>query len=332
MDKKRIRAILFFLAGLVLFWYVYRDLELEDLWDQMGRLKWWWIGVSLAINLFSHLIKALRWRQLIVPLGHHPGLMLLYLSNLVLAFTNLIIPRGGEIARLGVVNRFEQIPFSKLLGTALTERLTDVVVLFLLAVILVVWQYDNFLQIMGGGAMNGGVFPWKVLLIAGIVLIAIAGLYLVVRYATIFRKLRARLLVFWREMTEGFSTLARVNRKGLYLFYSLFQFALWLMMLYVIFFAFPPTAQLSMEAAAFTFGLSTLAFLLPVQAGIGAWHFVVIQSLVLFGIDEDPARVFALIAHSSTMLIHLVTGAVALAVLPLVAGPETGLDTTDGDS
>ena len=321
MDKKKIRAILFFIAGLALFWVVYRDLELEELWDQLGRLQWWWIGVSLAINLFSHLVKALRWRQLIVPLGHRPGLSVLYLSNLVLAFTNLVIPRGGEIARLGVVNRFERIPFSKLLGTALTERLTDVVVLFTLATILVMWQYDHFLQILGGGVIDGAAFPWKALLSAVIVLVVLVLLFLLVRYARIFSKLRERLLVFWREMTEGFSTLARVNRKGLYVFYSLFQFVLWFMMLYVIFFAFPPTSRLSMEAAAFTFGLSTLAFLLPVQAGIGAWHFVVIQALMLFGIGEDPARVFALIAHSSTMLIHLVTGAVAFILLPLAAGP-----------
>jgi glycosyltransferase 2 family protein len=319
MDKKKIRAILFFAVGVVLFWYVYRDLDLEELWEQMGQLKWWWIGVSVAINLFSHVIKALRWKQLITPLDRHPRLRVLFLSNLVLAFTNLIIPRGGEIARLGVVNRFEKIPFSKLLGTALAERLTDLVVLLILAAVLIVWQNDHFRQILGERPTEEAVFPWKILFSVIILLSLMLISFLVYRHARIFGRLREKLRSFWQEMAEGFNCLRRIDFKGLFIFYSLFQYALWLMMLYVLFFAFPPTSELSMEAAVFTFGISTLAFLLPVQAGIGAWHFVVIQALLLFGIKEENAIIFALIAHSSTMLIHLVTGAIAMVVLPLVA-------------
>jgi glycosyltransferase 2 family protein len=319
MDKKKIRAIIFFAAGITLFWYVYRDQDLEDLWEQMGQLKWWWIGVSVAINLFSHVIKALRWKQLITPLDRYPRLRVLFLSNLVLAFTNLIIPRGGEIARLGVVNRFERISFSRLLGTALAERLTDLVVLLLLATALIIWQNDHFRQILGERITEEAEFPWKILYIVIIVLTLTLISYLVFRHARIFGRLREKLRLFWNEMAEGFNSLRRIDLKGLFIFYSLFQYALWLMMLYVLFFAFPPTSELSMEAAVFTFGLSTLAFLLPVQAGIGAWHFIVIQALMLFGVKEDNASVFALIAHSSTMLIHLVTGAIAMLVLPLVA-------------
>ena len=132
------------------------------------------------------------------------------------------------------------------------------------------------------------------------------------------KKLRKRLRKFWTELGEGFGTIARIKGVPLYIFYSLFQYVLWFFMLYVIFFAFPPTGHLGLSAAAFTFGLSTMAFILPVQAGIGAWHFVVIQGLLIFGIDESTGQIFALIAHSFTLMIHLVTGSLALIILPLV--------------
>jgi len=99
--KKKVRAILFFIVGAGLFWFVYRDLELDELRDHLNRLKWWWIGVSVLLNLLSQLIKAFRWRMLITPLGYAPGMGNLFLSNLVLAFTNLIIPRGGNLPGWG---------------------------------------------------------------------------------------------------------------------------------------------------------------------------------------------------------------------------------------
>jgi hypothetical protein len=88
-------------------------------------------------------------------------------------------------------------------------------------------------------------------------------------------------------------------------------------MLYVLFLAYPPTQHLSFKAAAFTFGLATLAFLLPIQAGMGAWHFVVIQCLILFGVESGVGKIFALMAHSATNHIYLITGTIAFALLPI---------------
>ncbi len=99
---------------------------------------------------------------------------------------------------------------------------------------------------------------------------------------------------------------------------SISIYAIWLIMLYVLFFAFPATQQLSFKAAAFTFGLATMAFLLPIQSGMGAWHFVVIQSLLLFGVDVESGKAFSLVAHAATNLIYIPIGLIAFALLPLV--------------
>jgi nitrate/nitrite transporter NarK len=86
----------------------------------------------------------------------------------------------------------------------------------------------------------------------------------------------------------------------------------------VLFLAYSPTQNLSIETAVFTFGIAAIAFLLPIQAGMGAWHFVVIQCLLLFGVGVDDGKVFALIAHSATNHIYLIVGIIALALLPIV--------------
>ena len=86
----------------------------------------------------------------------------------------------------------------------------------------------------------------------------------------------------------------------------------------MLFLAYPPTQHLSFETAAITFGFAGLAFLLPIQAGMGAWHFVVIQCLLLFGVEANDGKVFALMAHSATNHVYLIIGIIALALLPIV--------------
>jgi hypothetical protein len=93
-------------------------------------------------------------------------------------------------------------------------------------------------------------------------------------------------------------------------------------MLYVVFFAYEPTSHLSFWMAVITFAISSFAFILPIQAGIGAWHFLVIQSLFLFGIDKDTGAVFALISHTFTNLIFLAVGTLAFILLPIINNKE----------
>ena len=40
-------------------------------------------------------------------------------------FANLAIPRMGEFTRCGVVSKYEHVPFPKLLGTVVAERVID---------------------------------------------------------------------------------------------------------------------------------------------------------------------------------------------------------------
>ncbi len=319
MDRKKIQALIFFAIGIALFWFVYRDLDLQTVREHLHRIQWPWIIASIMINLASQWIKALRWNYLIMPLEHKPGMFNLFLSNLVLAFVNLVIPRGGEIARLGVIRRFEGIPLTKLLGTAITERLTDLLVLAAITIALIIWQLDEIRLLL----QSAGIDPeaghiWSTLLIiigvAGIVILA----YRIIQRRGRSKPLAERLRTMKEEVSEGITTFGKVKHKAVYLILSVLQYGFWLIMLYVIFFAYPPTSSLSLKAAAFTFGLSTLAFLLPVQGGIGAWHFMVAQALMQFGIDEPTGKIFALIAHSFTMLINLVTGGIAFVILPLV--------------
>ena len=55
---------------------------------------------------------------------------------------NLAVPRLGELSRCGVTARYEKVPFNKLLGTVIAERVADFIILILITVSVVFIQFE----------------------------------------------------------------------------------------------------------------------------------------------------------------------------------------------
>ena len=87
---------------------------------------------------------------------------------------------------------------------------------------------------------------------------------------------------------------------------------------YITFYAFDFTADLGITVGLIAFTMSSIAVAVPVQGGIGPWHFMVIASLMCFGVRETDAAAFALVVHTvQTVWLALtgVSGVIAFAVM-----------------
>lgn len=317
MDKKTlIRSILFLLIGIAIFWWVFRGTDWNNLVQEFRKVEWIWIMVSLVLNLLALTIRAFRWKALFIPMQYNPHTFNLFLGNVVMAFTNQVIPRGGEIARLGVVNKTDRVPFAKLFGTVLVERLTDLVILFMIFIALIVWKFDLFQKILQLPQVSlDNLDLQKALVIAGIaIFIILTGIIAINRF-NLLARFKGKIRQFRDDVKEGFTSLRHVQNKTLYFSLSVAIYITSFFMFYFLFFALPATSGLSFSAAVFTFGVATLAFLLPIQAGLGAWHFLVIQCLLLFGIESETGKAFSLIAHAATNLVNIPLGAIAFGIL-----------------
>ena len=132
---KAIKIILFLSVGIFLFWLVYRDMDFSEVIETLPKFNYWWLTLALAVQMLSHVSRAIRWNLLIQPLGYNPRKINTFLSVMIMYLMNFAIPRSGEVSRCGVLSQYEKIPFSKLLGTMILERLFDVIMMFLLAFI-----------------------------------------------------------------------------------------------------------------------------------------------------------------------------------------------------
>ena len=121
--KQVIKFFAFLLVTVFLFWLVYRDQDFDDLMKVLrDDVDYTWIWVAIVFGLLSHVSRSLRWQMLTKSMGYRISFMNSFMGVMIGYFANMAIPRMGEFTRCGVVSKYENVPFSKLLGTVVTER------------------------------------------------------------------------------------------------------------------------------------------------------------------------------------------------------------------
>lgn len=316
-NKKLITGTIFFIIGIGLFWYVYQDINIQSIKDALKELKYIWILLSVILGLLSTFVRALRWKILIESIGYKPKTINLFLSVQILYFINLVIPRGGEIARCGMIAKYEKIPFAKLLGTVFIERLTDFIAFIIIFIGVFFLQLSLVKEIFSILKISPSSFQSKIL-IFGLVVILFILFYWIFKKIGLLNKFQNKINKIKEEIIEGIKSVMMIEKKWTYIFLTFLIFLLWLLMLYVVFFAYPPTFEMPLSAAVFTYTIGTFAFLLPIQAGIGVWHFLVSECLYLFGLNKEAGKMFALVAHTFTNLVYLIFGTIGFIIIPLI--------------
>ena len=317
----KILKFLGFLAiGGFIFWLIYKDQDIGRIRQVLRNdVNYFWIFISLVIGLLSHISRTIRWGLMIKPISHKPRFINTFLSVMIGYLMNMAIPRMGEISRCGVLARHEKISFTKLLGTVVAERAVDMVSLLVLLLVVVISQFAQVLRFLGDNpeiASKLEAVATSPILIIGFAVLLIAAFIFrkAMKHTLLWRKAGAMLL----NLKEGFVSIRSIDRKGWFIFHSIAIWMLYYLMLYAVFFAFRFTADLGPVAALTTFVLASFGMVAPVQGGIGAWHFMAIESLALYGVANENAVIFAFVAHASMTTMIIILGIISLLVLPFI--------------
>ncbi|MCK4662944.1 MAG: flippase-like domain-containing protein [Bacteroidales bacterium] len=326
MKKKIINIIkftLFFLVGIILFWLVYRDQNFKDILNELKKLNYWWVSLTLVFALLSHLSRALRWNLLIQSLGHKSNILNTFLSIMVMYLANLALPRMGEFTRCAIINRYEKISLPKLLGTVILERIIDFIVLVLLFFIVIITQFHVVIKFIKNNPELSHKFDnlfssEKILFITGTILVLLIIIFLLfknhIKTSWIYRKIAGFII----QIFDGIKTIRNMKNAKIFIFHTIFIYAMYYLMTYVFFWSFLPTANLSLIAGLSTLVIGSFGMVAPVQGGIGAYHFMVMETLFIYGISRTNGKIFALVQHGSINLMLIVVGFICLILLPVV--------------
>ncbi len=269
----------------------------------------------MAVTAFiSHLIRAERWKMLLVPTGNHVKLSNSFLSLMIGYLVNLAIPRGGEVSRCYNLYKLENTPVEVSFGTVILERIADVLCLLIVILIAFIVEWDklvSFLTSLGIGSTSGTsgfhVPSWIILVLA-------LGLLGVGIGAYFFRK-NERLLKIILGFKEGLLSVFQLQNKWLFAFYSGVIWLLYYLMSYWVIMAFESTANLGFGAVLAVFALGAIAMAAPLPGGAGSYHVIVPSGLYyLYQLPKEEAIIFVFIFHAWQTLIMIVGGVVSLII------------------
>ena len=325
MNKRRLITTLkvttpFFLGGAILYW-MFRNFDFKSMERVLcEEMNWWWMLLSFPFGILAQAFRGWRWKQALEPVGENPRTSTTIYSIFISYASSLAVPRIGEFTRCGVLKRWEGTSFPKAIGTVVTERAVDSLLILILTLITFLSQVPVFLTFFSRtGTRFDEIFG--MFTTTGYIVTAICGvaflisLYSVRKKLSFYDKVKATL----HGVIEGVMSLRGVKNIPLFLFYSIAIWASYFLHYYLTFFCFSGTAHLGITCAMVTFIVGSIAVLVPTPNGAGPWHFAVKTMLILYGVADNEALYFVLIVHTVQTLLVIAIGVYAWAALSLKA-------------
>jgi uncharacterized protein (TIRG00374 family) len=307
--KTAVKYLIMLLIGVGILYLAFRGQDLQKIWLEIKTANLFYVIISALSVLIAYVLRALRWQMLYRSIHYQVSFLNVYHGVIIGYFANLALPRFGEVVRCSVMRKTENVPVFSSLGTVITERLFDVLVLFLTGLAMLVFQYDvviDFLyhriyQNIANHLMRVN-YVWLVAF--GIIMILCLGaLFYLLR-----RRVGKKFLRIFVSLRQGFGSYSKMKNKWLFLLCTFAIWSFYLISMYCCLYAIPSTSNLHFNAAFTALVFSGFAMAAPVQGGIGVFHWMVAQSLVLYAISFKDGLAYATIIHSSQILLILVLG------------------------
>ncbi len=297
----------------MLFYYAIGSQDTSSIWLEIRNANKKWILIAIVCGILSHLARALRWNLLLEPLGYSASVAASFHAVILGYLVNMALPRVGEVTRPAVLSRLENIPFNKLMGTVVIERIVDLLITILIAIGIFIIQFglisDFCMNLYSQMNSNS-------LLISALVATILIGMGIV---AFIKREwfyqlpILTKLKGFVEGLVEGFKTIFNLKRKSQFITYSLFIWVMYFCMPLCIFYALAGTAHLGASAGLTVLLFGTAAMIIPVPGGIGTFEFLVPKALDLYQITGSIASSYTLITHALQFLVIIGVGAFSIA-------------------
>lgn len=307
--KSAFKYALLLIAGLGVFYIAFRNQDLHQIIEKIETANLNWIAVSVLSLFFAHLLRALRWQMLYQSLNLKVSFLNAYNGVMIGYLANLVFPRLGELVRCSVINNTNKVSVFSSLGTVITERLFDVFMLLFSLFLMVILQFEivsNFLKNYFILVVRSG---WPSLLIG-----VTAFLLLIYFWFTLLKmiKINRKYLKIFISFKGGITAFYLLKEKKKFLAYTMGIWFFYYLSMYLCFFSLQSTMGLGYGAALTAIVFSSIAMVAPVQGGIGVFHYMVAEALLLYSIPFNDALIYATIIHSAQTLLTMALGGLSL--------------------
>ena len=316
-----------FVFAFAIIYILFQHQNPVKLFEEIQKVEMGWVFLSMIFGAWAYVSRGLRWIVLIDALGYKSSKINSIASVSVGYFTNLFIPRAGEISRCTALNQAEKIPGDKLFGTILIERVIDFIFLFALIILAFFLKLDDLLKFFStlqAHQTDGNAENSKILILLSITTIGIAGFFLLKKWMknSVFYQ---KILGFFDGLKEGFKSIKKMKRKSVFWIHTFSIWIMYFLMTYICFFSMSETSGLTVGDGLFLLVLGGIGMVIPTPGGIGSYHAIVMIGLAVLGVgfinlnppegEINPALVFPTVVHVAQTFVAIIMGSISLFIL-----------------
>ncbi|HWR53211.1 MAG TPA: lysylphosphatidylglycerol synthase transmembrane domain-containing protein [Bryobacteraceae bacterium] len=319
------RNLLFLVAVLGLFaaWF-FRERWMASGFDWQAfarsfiNVHWGWMAASVVLALATYLGRALRWRVMLRPLKPDANLWRLCTATAIGFTAVVLLGRPGEFVRPYLIARKEAVPVSSQLAVWFLERIWDlmaVLLIFGFALAQVRHSRVNLGPRFAWILETGGYLVTAAALVAVIVLIALGG------FSGAMRQRLLSALAFLPEQhhrradrvvtafLEGAASTKSGSSLFLLLSYTVAEWAVILLGMGCLFWAYPATAHLGIRDVLIFTGFVAFGGLVQIPGIGGGIQIVSIFVLTeFFGVPLEAATAIAIMIWAVTFVVIVPVG------------------------
>ncbi len=326
MKDKSFQIVQYFILlaiGLALLWLFFKDFDFKELKQLINTGNFSWFYLVMFVSVMVYVLRVLRWQMLIKAIGREASFANAFSALSIGYFVNFFFPRLGEVTRCLSIKKQHQIPFMQLLGTVIIERVIDIVSLMIVLLLTLALQFNRTIEFVKENILRPFYNEIIVKIIDGnanVLIIVLAAIAFFVFLFFYFRKyIREKsptlILRFIQGLKEGLTSVALLKQKKLFILYTFLIWVCYYLMTYFWFFVFKETSVLTWGACLTILSIGTIGRSVPIQGGgMGAYHFLVGQVVLLYGVTGIVGKTLATLIHAGQTFFTFAMGLVGLMI------------------
>ena len=304
-----VNTVVSLVLGLFLLYIVFNNIDLNLFLERLDNLDYSWIYLSMFISIFEHVVRGYRWNLLMQTKQTNLSTYITTHILIVSYFFALFIPRFNDFVRCYLISKTNNIKVSSSLGTVVSERIFDLISLLIISLLFFIIEFDLFTDFFSTYILTNISFDVYYLIIFFFVIIVIISfLYYLNKKSDAFSSK-------FSEFKKGVLSVNKYYKNKKFLLSTLILWIIYFLMGYVIFFSLEETSSLAISSGIAVLVAGSLGMVVPVNAGIGAYHFLVASILISYNINYETGLFFATILHTSQIICLALLGIVSSLIL-----------------
>lgn len=313
MNKKEIIKYLIFAAlGVLIVYFIQKNIKFDDFVDNLKSSKITFVILSTLVGVLAVFIRGLRWQLMLKPLGYETSLANAYHATMSGYLVNLGIPRSGEVSRCAMLSKSDKVPVNVLVGTVLSERILDVLMLLVVIVLAVLMQFDLLYSYVYDN-LFAKLLNNKIALVI-VVLVLLSIIVVAFKSRSIFGK-DTKFGKLFLGFFDGIKSVFNLEKPFLFILYTLGIWVCYWMMTYFILQAFDFSEHLGLSGGLSALVFSSLGVIVPAPAGSATLYFIELGLSQIYQLSASNATSIAIVMFSSNIAMIILAGTISYVIM-----------------